>query len=312
MLRSHGRAAAAWLPALVVALAPAVTAAAAAAVPAAVHAPAQAPGLPHLDAATSLLVVAPHPDDETLCCAGVIQRVLAAGGRAGIVWVTSGDGSRLDQLFVVKSLIPRPAAQRELAARRAREARAAATQLGVPAGAQLFLGYPDGGVAALLGDYYMRPYTSRFTAAAAVPYADALFPGHPYTGASLEQDLEAVLERLRPTLVLAPSPKDAHADHRATGLLVLRIMASRGELAALRLWIVHGGEGWPAPRGLSPGLPLPRAPRMADAPLAAVELTPGEEDRKLAALRLYATQMQVLSPFLLAFVRTTELFAAPP
>src|SRR5213082_1269787 len=35
-----------------------------------------------LDAQTSLLVVAPHPDDETLCCAGVIQRVVRAGGRA--------------------------------------------------------------------------------------------------------------------------------------------------------------------------------------------------------------------------------------
>src|SRR5215470_19328694 len=38
--------------------------------------------LPPIDAATSLLVVAPHPDDETLCCAGVIQRVLRAGGHA--------------------------------------------------------------------------------------------------------------------------------------------------------------------------------------------------------------------------------------
>jgi LmbE family N-acetylglucosaminyl deacetylase len=41
-------------------------------------------------------------------------------------------------------------------------------------------------------------------------------------------------------------------------------------------------------------------------------LEPAEEDRKLAALRAYQTQMKVMAPFLLAFVRTTELFAARP
>jgi len=37
-------------------------------------------------------------------------------------------------------------------------------------------------------------------------------------------------------------------------------------------------------------------------------LTPAEEDLKLEALRAYDTQMQVMAPFLLAFVRTTEVF----
>src|SRR5262249_29904299 len=100
------------------------------------RAAADEPALPPIDAATSLLVVAPHPDDETLCCAGVIQRVLRAGGHASIVWLTSGDGSRLSSLFVEKELFVHAPKMRALGEQRMGEARAAATALGVPAEAQ--------------------------------------------------------------------------------------------------------------------------------------------------------------------------------
>jgi LmbE family N-acetylglucosaminyl deacetylase len=271
-----------------------------------------AAALPPLDANTSLLVVSPHPDDETLCCAGVLERVARAGGRVSVVWITSGDASELSLLLDEKSLLMTAAAARELAERRMREARAATALLGVPAAGKLFLGYPDRGVAALLGAHYRVPYRSRFTAAAAVPYAGAVFPGHPYTGASLERDFAAILARVRPTLVLAPSPRDSHPDHSAAGLLTLRALARLDELSAVRLWIVHGGEGWPAPRGLYPGLPLTPAPRAAGVPVAPFALEPLEEDTQLAALRAYETQLRTLAPFLLAFVRTTELFSAAP
>ena len=88
--------------------------------------------IPPIDAHTSLLVVSPHPDDETLCCAGVIQRVVAAGGRANVVWLTSGDASELDMFVIERALLLRPDRMRDLAARRMREARAAAAVLGVP------------------------------------------------------------------------------------------------------------------------------------------------------------------------------------
>lgn len=267
-----------------------------------------------LEAGTSLLVVSPHPDDETLCCAGVIQRVLAAGGRVNIVWVTSGDGSALGMLMVERTLFD-AGKMRAFGAQRMREARAASATLGVPAQGQLFLGYPDGGLGELLGAHRSVAYTSRFTRAAAVPYPDALFPGHPYTGAALEQDLRAVIERVHPTLILAPSPLDGHADHRATGLAVLKVAALPGAPYALRWWIVHGGEGWPSPRGLMPGVPLLPSPRGAVLDPEPFALLPAEEDRKLAALRSYATQLQVMEQFLLSFVRTTELFsvrATPP
>ena len=77
--------------------------------------------LPPIDATTSLLIVSPHPDDETLCCAGVIRRVVTAGGHVSVVWITSGDGSKLSMLLVEKSLFnPRDKA-RDLAAKRVAE-----------------------------------------------------------------------------------------------------------------------------------------------------------------------------------------------
>lgn len=277
-----------------------------------VSARATAAGLPPIDATTSLLVVAPHPDDETLCCAGLIQRVVRAGGQASVVWITSGDAERVGLLAIEQILFGGTARARELGEQRMAEARAATLLLGVPASGQLFLGYPDGGVRELLGENRTAPYTSPTTAAAAVPYSDALYPGHAYTGESLERDFAAVLARTQPTLVLAPSPLDSHSDHRAAGLLAIAVSAERAGRAQVRFWIVHGGEGWPSPRELSPGIPLTPAPLSRGLAPATFGLAPTEEDRKLLALRAYRSQMQWMSPFLLAFVRTTEVFFPLP
>ena len=39
-----------------------------------------------------LLVIAPHPDDETLGAGGLIERVRAKGGTVRVVLITAGDG----------------------------------------------------------------------------------------------------------------------------------------------------------------------------------------------------------------------------
>jgi LmbE family N-acetylglucosaminyl deacetylase len=266
--------------------------------------------LPTIDSATSLLVVAPHPDDETLCCGGVIQRVVHAGGRVSVVWLTSGDAARINLLLMSRSLFPRPAIALELGAQRMREARAATTRLGVRPEVQLFLGYPDGGLLALLGAHRSTPYTSPTTAAAAVPYADAIYPAHAYTGESLERDFLAVLERVQPTIILAPTPLDAHTDHSAAGLLTQTMSAHFARAPLVRYWIVHGGEGWPSPAALMPGVPLTPAPLGAGLAPTAFGLEPVEEDGKLFALQSYQTQLRVMAPFLLSFVRTNELFSS--
>jgi LmbE family N-acetylglucosaminyl deacetylase len=263
-----------------------------------------------IDANTSLLVISPHPDDETLCCAGVMQRVHAAGGHVSVVWITSGDGSILSMLLAERTLVASREKVRSLAIRRMQEARAATSLLGVSDTQQFFLGYPDGSILQLLTDNPSTLHPAKLTGETQVRYSDALFPGHPYTGGSLQQDFASVLDRVRPTLILAPSPEDTHPDHRASGLLATRVLARRGEQSRLRYWIVHGGEGWPSPRAYLPFIPLPMPLTGRKLAWSVFNLTDSEITRKRAAIDAYRTQMQVMSPFLLSFVRTTELYTS--
>ncbi|WP_119276552.1 PIG-L deacetylase family protein [Calidithermus roseus] len=253
-----------------------------------------------------MLVLSPHPDDESLCCAGAIQQVLRGGGEVWVLWFTNGDGFEWDASLLAHTLRPQGPASLELGRRRMEEARQAARRLGIPEGHLFFLGYPDRGLEALLWHSGGSPYRSRLTGVSYVPYSGTLSPGAPYTGESLRRDFRRVLERVRPTLVLAPSLKDAHPDHRAVGLLAQQeVPADR-----LRFWIVHGGLEWPLPKGLHPDLPLEPAPRGRGLPWQRLPLSPQERRAKLEALRAHATQMRLLARFLLAFVRENELFSS--
>ena len=59
-----------------------------------------------MDAGERLLVIAPHPDDETLGAGGLIQRVLERGGTVRVVLVTAGDG--YVEAVVHETGLPRP------------------------------------------------------------------------------------------------------------------------------------------------------------------------------------------------------------
>jgi LmbE family N-acetylglucosaminyl deacetylase len=267
------------------------------------------PALPPIDASTRLLVVSPHPDDETLCCGGAIARVVHAGGQVSIVWLTNGDATRLAPLLLDHALFPNASQALAMGELRLGEARAATARLGVPAVGQIFLGYPDRGLLALLTRYRTQSFLAPLTRTRAVPYAAARFPGHAYTGEDLRRDFESVLRAVQPTLILAPSPLDAHPDHRAGGLLTLEALRSLTASTQVRYWIVHAEEGWPSPRGLNAGIPLfvsARARVLAPVDFA---LSFEEEDEKRAALEAYDSQMRVMAPFLLAFVRSSELYS---
>jgi LmbE family N-acetylglucosaminyl deacetylase len=259
-----------------------------------------------------LVVVAPHPDDESLCCAGAIERARATGARVALVWITSGDAFELDAHIVERRWLTKDTNLLELASLRMQEAARVAQLLGIAPQERFFLGYPDRGVTKLLHENFDTPYRSPHTGVAAVPYAEALVPGADYTGRNLKRDLTAVIERVKPTWVLAPSPLDEHEDHRATGELVMRVMAALQEPARARYWIVHGGFEWPRPRGLHPQAPLLPPRRARELPWISFALTNPERALKESAIRLYQTQMRLTSSFMLSFVKQNEIYSAAP
>ncbi len=258
------------------------------------------------------LVIAPHPDDESLAAAGQMQQALSAGAQVFVVFLTCGDGFEWDAMVLARRPSASPAAMLELGVRRMAEARAATSVLGVPQSNVFFLGYPDGGLLHLMLEHYALPYASRHTHADKVPYADALRPGAPYSGQSLEQDFSSVLDQTQPTVVLVPSPKDAHRDHQAAAYLAMRLLSARGGLASLRYYLVHGGYEYPLPKGLFSGLPLYPPPRARALPWRRVALRPQEVTRKLEAIRAHGSQTGVMKRFMLAFARRNELWSPLP
>lgn len=58
-----------------------------------------------LEGVQRALIIAPHPDDETLAAGGLIKSVLSRGGQVKVVMVTNGDGQPLAPL-VLKSPPP--------------------------------------------------------------------------------------------------------------------------------------------------------------------------------------------------------------
>jgi LmbE family N-acetylglucosaminyl deacetylase len=209
---------------------------------------------------------------------------------------------------------PRAGTYRDLAARRANEARAAAAVLHIDPDSLFFLGYPDRGVLALLFDYYYpdAPWRSRFTGANSVVYEDAVNTGSSYDGHSLERDFLAVLDRVKPTLVFAPSPQDTHPDHRGTGILAWRAMSVRRELHKIRFWIVHGGRGWPQPRTYRPDLSQTVAPRGLGMQWEQFPLDALARAAKLRAVHAHRSQTQVMGRVMESHVRSVELYSRSP
>lgn len=271
-----------------------------------------------------VLVFAPHPDDETIGAAGVLQQALAAGKRVRVVFVTNGDGypQAAARLFHRPAATLDPTDYVHLAALRQREATAAAAVLGVNRASLVFLGYPDGALAKLYGDRSRVPIRSPRTGRTATygpvqPDYHSMVHGRPapYTRAGALADVEEVLRTSRPGEVLVTDRADQHPDHSASYHLVHDAIAALGYKATLLTFVVHSGC-WPSPRGPTPdfrfqpcsvgrvaypiGVPWP--------PPLRVRLSAYQAALKLKALTAYHSQWAILQPFLSSFTKSEEIF----
>jgi LmbE family N-acetylglucosaminyl deacetylase len=277
-----------------------------------------------------LMVVAPHPDDETLGAGGLVQRVLERGGRAWVVLVTAGDGYR--QAVMDETGKPQPSPSQYIAygKLRLREAHATLHELGQRRLQLEFLGFPDGGLDHMLRAHWQRshPERSETTGASDPPYANALEPDVPYDGSDLRRELVRLLRETDPTIVALPDPLDEHPDHRATAIFTLLALNDwLGEtrtpkavkrpvtMPELLTYLIHW-ENWPPDSNAKTpvhdagnvSLELPQDLPARGLARTSLTLTDKETDTKRLALAKYVSQQKEMAPFLAAFVRRTEPF----
>lgn len=134
-----------------------------------------------------ILLLAPHPDDETLAVGGLLQRAVQAGAHVRVVYVTDGENNPWAQRANERRWSIGPADRLRWGVRRRGEALAALAALGVAPECATFLGFPD----------------QRLT--------DLLLAGE----VRLANLIATELAGFGPTHFVLPSTQDAHPDHNA-------------------------------------------------------------------------------------------------
>jgi len=263
-----------------------------------------------------ILVLAPHPDDETIGCAGIIQEALKAGADVHIAYLTNGDHNQFAFIVYKKRLIFRKNEFIRLGEIRRKEAIKAMQLLGVDQENLTFLGYPDFGTFAIFSKYWgaVKPFKSLLTRIGYVPYKTDLSFGAPYKGESILYDLKTVILSYRPNKIFVSHPADVNVDHKALYLFLevaLSDLERRLPRPKVYPYLVHC-IGWPLPRHFHPQLGLEPPAKFLDAQInwLRFELGPEQLEQKHQAILCYKSQTETSAFYLLAFARKNELFGS--
>lgn len=161
------------------------------------------------------MLIAPHPDDDVLAGAGVLQHAVDACAAVRVLYATDGDNSAWAQRVVEGRWRIGPADRARWGARRRGEALAGLELLGVSGGAAAFLGLPDRGLTSQLLH-------------------------HP---ASCIASIASEIERFTPTILLCPSSLDLHPDHNALAVVIrfaLERALPRMRWPTVLQYLIHG------------------------------------------------------------------------
>ena len=150
-----------------------------------------------LVATDRVMVLAPHPDDESVATGGALQIAVSAGAEVRVVYLTDGENNPWAQRATERRWRISQHDQIRWGTRRRREALEALECLGIPSANARFLGFPD----------------QRLT--------EALIGG---THAAVKRLAEEI-EGWRPTVLFTPSLEDRHPDHSATAVMARLAMA---------------------------------------------------------------------------------------
>lgn len=163
------------------------------------------------DNTSRVLVVAPHPDDESLACGALIQTALRGGAAVRVILVTDGDNNPWPQRWIERRWRIDALARKRWGERRRVEAQAALLQLGVDLSQVSFLGWPDQGLTTTL----IENKASQ----------------------SLWMD---EIETWMPSHIVLPALEDRHPDHSACRVMLEVALAKQERRPTLLEYLVHG------------------------------------------------------------------------
>lgn len=246
-----------------------------------------------------VLVVAPHPDDEVIGCAGVMLQALEQKKRVGVVVITSGDGYPALAAVAARKDITQltPDDFLQAGALRQRHSLRALARVGVPQDELMFLGYPDSGLEKIYtldgSATFQQPFTQKnATYGVTVPDYHSVVHGRPapYLKANLVGNLAEIIRDRRPKEIYVTHEADTHGDHRAAFWLVRDAIRSSNFQGDFFTFVVHGAP--------PPQLPSRR-----------VTLTQQQVDSKRAALQEHQAGTSPIHDKLAAeYAKPEELF----
>jgi len=279
----------------------------------------------------TIVVFAPHPDDEVIGCAGIIMQALARGARVKVVAITSGDGFPAAAAGVAHKALDQVGPDDFFALSRFRQiqSRTALGILGGKADDLIVLGYPDGDLGNLYESSDDKVIRQEFTrknetyASIQKDYHTSVH-GKPaaYQRSSVLGDLVELLTSLQPTEIYVTDGTDGHIDHRAAFWFVRDAAKQVGYKGGFYTYLVHGLPAWPFPSGVTPNLPFESrkvggevAPRgLPWPPPRRVPLSRDQAQRKLESIRAHnvpVVGMPEHQSEMESFVKAEEVFWTP-